>query len=480
MNDLPIPSIYTAILAQARMAPHEVAVIRPNEKITYRRFCQDIDLVSRLLQAEKLPAGSRVGIVANGVYSHWLASIALSRLGLLACSCPTANLDVLRPTAVITDFALEHPGARVIHMTKDWLAADAATLPPVADESLSPDSHARIVMSSGTTGVPKLAMFTARLLDERLRTISIAYGLSPKSRTLCLMGLNSVGGFVWPVGTWMAGGAVQLTPPRADKPLAQLLREKPNVLFASTAQLEQLVESLPAEFTPQPELVTYVAGSALPRALNRKARIRLGQSLVMVYGSTEVGTVTLAPAAHVEVKPGLTGYVFPPAQVQIVDENGQCLAPGASGEVRTRYVGQAMLYLDDPEATAQAFRDGWFHPGDLGVLGANGDLYIKGRLRELMNFGGVKVTPEAIDDALAGAPGVVELAAFAAIDARGKEWPQVAVVAAPGFEEDELRRRAAASFPSLPPLKVVVVDRLPRNEMGKVLRLELGAKHPAA
>ncbi|MBC7601570.1 MAG: acyl--CoA ligase, partial [Ramlibacter sp.] len=335
MSKLPVPSIYAAIQIHARMHPHETAVVTNTEILTYRRFCNVIDRVSRMLQAQNLPADSRVGVVVGSPYLSWLANIALSRLGLLTCICPQSSLDVLQPTVVVSDSPLTYKGAKVIVMTKEWFDPEAAPLDPVHDTPLDPDKPARIVLSSGTTGVPKLVMFTAMETDERLRTLPLAYGLTPTSRTLCLMGMPSVGGFVWPIGTWMAGGVVLLTTPGPKKPLVQLLRDKPTHLFVSTAQLEQLVQGLPQEFTPQTGMVTYVAGSVLPRALNHAARARLGQALVMIYGSTEVGTVTIAPAAHVDIKPGLTGYVCPPAEVQIVDENGLEVATGAPGIVRT-------------------------------------------------------------------------------------------------------------------------------------------------
>ncbi|MBC7602479.1 MAG: AMP-binding protein, partial [Ramlibacter sp.] len=292
--------------------------------------------------------------------------------------------------------------------------------------------------------------------------------------------MPSVGGFVWPIGTWMAGGVVLLTTPGPKKPLVQLLRDKPTHLFVSTAQLEQLVQGLPQEFTPQTGMATYVAGSVLPRALNHAARGRLGQALIMIYGSTEVGTVTVAPAAHVDIKPGLTGYVCPPAEVQIVDENGLEVANGATGIVRTRNVGQSHCYLDDEETTAQAFDGTWFYPGDLGALGQRGELFVQGRVRELMNFGGVKVTPDAIDEVAAQVAGVVEAASFAVKDKAGKEWPQIAVVAGPDFDEARLKTSVKASFPSLPALKVIKVDKLPRNDMGKILRQDLAGKYPMA
>ena len=474
MPHLPsVPSIYTPILYQSRLRPYEVAVVSESATITYREFCTHIERITRHLHSLGLPASSRVAVHIANLYMQWLVTISLSRMGLLSATAAPANYDVLAPDVVLTDReSPEAGGRRVVEIGKDWLDKPAEHLPPFVEPAHAPDAPARIILSSGTTGMPKLALYTYRELNQRSRGTAIAYALTATSRLMTTMGITSIGGFTLPLGCWAAGGCVALAVLRKGQPMSRLLRSRPTVMLVSTTQLDSLVQSLPADYAPLQPLSVYVAGSVLPQAVNRQARLRLTQSLTMVYGSTEVGTVALAPAAFADTRPGFTGYVVPPAWVEIVDEQGRPQPHGTTGEVRVRTEGQAALYLDDPEATAQAFRDGWFHPGDLGRLGPDGDLTIVGRVGELMNFGGVKLTPDVVEEALAGTPGVADMAVFA-LGTPGAERPCVAVVPSPGFTEEALVRRFVQAYPRLPAITVFRVDSIPRNDMGKVMRANL-------
>ncbi|WP_048440721.1 class I adenylate-forming enzyme family protein [Caenimonas sp. SL110] len=481
MPNKTVPSPYAAISARCAATPDALAVITPQHQVTYRQFCRDIETATRLLQALKLPTDSRVGVVTAGMYLHWVVTISLFRLGLLATSCAPASLPILKPTVVITDSGISHPGARAVNISREWLQSDAAGLPAFEDSLHEPDAPGRIVLSSGTTGVSKLALFTNQEFAERLSAVCADYAYTPQTREQCLMGVTSVGGIVWPLGCWMTGGTMLLSPLTPDKILAQFLRDKPTMMYASPAQLEALLSTLPPGFKRRDDLVMYVAGSVLSDALNRRTRERLTSNLVLVYGSTEIGTATLAPASDADGKPGLTGYAHPPVQIEIVDHEGQPVPAGELGEVRMRNLGQIHRYLDDEVETELTFRGGWFHPGDLGMLEANGALYIKGRVREVMNFGGLKVSPAAIDELLAGAPGVTDLAAFAA-EANGRTRPAVAVVAGAQFDEaaeGKLRERCRQAMPSLPKLAIMRVASIPRNEMGKIQRVELSRQFAA-
>ncbi|MES2633724.1 MAG: class I adenylate-forming enzyme family protein [Pseudomonadota bacterium] len=481
MPNKTVPSPYAEISARCAATPDALAVITPQYEVTYRQFCRDIETATRLLSAMELPRDSRVGVTMAGMYLHWVVTLSLFRLGLLATTCVPANLPILKPTVLITDSGISYPGARAVNISREWLQSETAGLPAFEDSPHPADAPGRIIMSSGTTGVSKLALFTHQEFAERLSAVRVDYPYTPQTREQCLMGVTSVGGIVWPLGCWMTGGTMLISPPTPDKLMAQFLRDKPNMMYASPAQLEALLNALPRGFERRDDLVMYVAGSVLSDALNRRTRERLTRNLVLVYGSTEIGTATLAPASDVDGKPGLTGYIHPPVQIEIVDHEGQTVPAGELGEVRMRNLGQVHRYLDDESETELTFRGGWFHPGDLGTLAADGALYIKGRVREVMNFGGLKVSPAAIDELLAGSAGVTDLAAFAA-EANGRSRPGVAVVADAQFDEAaaaQLRERCSKAMPSLPRLAIMRVASIPRNEMGKIQRVELARQFAA-
>jgi acyl-CoA synthetase (AMP-forming)/AMP-acid ligase II len=147
------------------------------------------------------------------------------------------------------------------------------------------------------------------------------------------------------------------------------------------------------------------------------------------------------------------------------------------GQIRAKSECQVHSYLNDPKSTAEYFRDGWFYPGDLGALDEQNGLFLHGRVSEVINMGGTKVAPSTIEEALVGIPGVAELAVFSIGTVDAGEHPGVAVVASGEVSDEDLHGRYRKAFPGLPPLTVHRVEKIPRNEMGKVLRAELTATY---
>ncbi|MES3003440.1 MAG: class I adenylate-forming enzyme family protein [Pseudomonadota bacterium] len=461
------PSVFGILQAHARLHPHEAAVISPRGAISYRDLCQHIDRVTRHLSSFELPAGSRVVISATNGYYRWMLYVALARLGMVSVVSPM--LDLAKPVAVVTDQPGTSGSFREILIKDSWMSAAADALPPFQEPRHPADDHCTIVLSSGTTGTPKLAPFSYAQVNERIRATIVSYSVSNSTRMLATVGMSTIGGLILPLAAWYSGGAVILAPAED----AGFMRFRPTIMFVSTAQLGGFAKSLGPDRTPIQPPTIFVAGSVLPRQVNLGARLRFGAAIMMVYGSTEVGTVTLAPAAHTDAMPALTGYVMPHAEVEIVDPQGKPVPHGTVGEVRVRTPGQVELYLDDPKTSAATFHDGWFHPGDMGVLGRKGDLSIVGRVNELMNFSGVKLAPHAVEEALGNIHGVSDLAVFSLSGPQG-ERPCIAVVPTSGmFGQDELAAKFQKAYPLLPKVTVFQVARIPRNDMGKVMRSQL-------
>lgn len=468
-------SFTDAIAFQARLDPHCVAVSLNSREIGYGAFWNDIAKVTTRLQRHGLPRGTLVAVHVQQVYLRWLAILALARLGLVSASLSDSpqEFELVAPPVVLSDRAASMPGATVIQAGEHWLDGECDAAFDRREADAQPDAPCRLVVSSGTTGTPKKALLTRRDVHERLRANARAYGLHPGARLATTMSTQAIGGFTMPLSCWAAGGAVVMASVPAGHALLHLLRLRPHVLFLSVVQLAELMDTLPPDYQASYQPRVYVAGSAIPSALARSVLLRVTQSLFVVYGSTEAGTVTMAHAARADGRPGFTGHVVPSAQVEIVDGQHRPVPAGQPGEVRIRAEGMIRRYQDEGDADAN-FRDGWFYPGDAGVLDESGGLAIIGRTREVMNFGGVKLAPDAVEHALHDCPGVIEFAAFS-LPADGRHLPWVAVVAGDDFRNEALAARFAASFPGLPALSIARVEKLPRNAMGKVLRGELAA-----
>ena len=152
---------------------------------------------------------------------------------------------------------------------------------------------------------------------------------------------------------------------------------------------------------------------------------------------------------------------------------------GGVGEECVRGPGVVDAYRANPEATAASFRDGWFRTGDSGVLSADGYLSLSGRLKELINRGGEKISPHEVEDALLGHPDVVEAVAFALPDAKYGETVGAAVVARSAIGEDALRAHCDGRLAAFKvPVRIHVVDAIPKGPTGKVQRRLLAEQLP--
>lgn len=195
----------------------------------------------------------------------------------------------------------------------------------------------------------------------------------------------------------------------------------------------------------------------------------------IVYATNEADTITLAdPALQAQV-PNTVGRPVAPLEVQVVDGEGRVLPAEQTGEVRVRGPGVASAYLDNPQATARSFRDGWFHPGDLAYLTQEGALVLLGRKDDMMIFDGMNIYPAEIENALLSHPAVREAAAFPARHERFQDVPMAAVTLSGSVSERALIEHCRNLIGIRHPRRVRIVQEFPRNAMGKILKRELVA-----
>jgi acyl-CoA synthetase (AMP-forming)/AMP-acid ligase II len=213
----------------------------------------------------------------------------------------------------------------------------------------------------------------------------------------------------------------------------------------------------------------------LTPSLQTRLQAALGVPVIQSYGTTETGTIAQIPLPPGQQRPGSVGLPLD-LEILVADERGDRLPPRAVGEVLVRGPGLMSGYEDDPDANRAAFLGDWFRTGDLGYLDDDGYLYLRGRLKELINRGGTKVSPVDVDEVLLQHPAVGEAAAFGVPHPSLSEDVAAAVVLKESAVADETALRDFC-LERLPPFKVptriVAVGELPRNALGKVKRLEL-------
>ena len=170
---------------------------------------------------------------------------------------------------------------------------------------------------------------------------------------------------------------------------------------------------------------------------------------------------------------GAVGYLFPWVKLEIVDEGDRSLGFDREGIVRIGGEDCVGSYLVADADSEGIFKDGWFYPGDLGILHKDGLLTIVGRTSEVINRGGVKIAPAIIEDVIKSHPAVADAGVVAVTDAKGMPQIWAGVVAKGKFSETEVLAFARGKLGDVTPNRIIAVGALPRNQLGKILRSEL-------
>jgi acyl-CoA synthetase (AMP-forming)/AMP-acid ligase II len=339
-----------------------------------------------------------------------------------------------------------------------------------------PDGVALLLHTSGTTSRPKAVPLRQRNLAASARRIAGSYGLGSDDRSYCLMPLFHVHGLVATSLASLAAGGVVVIPRRPHA--GALWRHISEHQVSWFSAVPTILAKLPEAPNGDPGTLRFArsCSSALAPALWESLEARFGVPLVEAYGMTEAShQMTSNPLPPAERRPGTVG-VSAGAEVAILDAEWKPVASGEPGEVAVRGPGLVDGYLNNPAANEASFRGGWFRTGDLGRLSEDGYLTLDGRLKELINRGGEKITPREIDETLLGHPAVREAVAYAVPDAKWGEVVHAAVVASESLSPNELRDFCAERLaPFKVPKRIHVVDTIPKGSTGKIQRNSLAA-----
>ncbi len=348
---------------------------------------------------------------------------------------------------------------------------------------------ALVLHTSGTTARPKIVPLTRANLAASARAVSATLELEPHDVGIEVMPLFHVHGLVAGLlAPLRAGSAVVATPGfHAPDFAGWFVGARPTWLTAVPTMHLSLVERLAGHASEAPDrplrLVRSSSASLAPGLLAQMERV-LGAPMIEAYGMTEgahqLASNGLGPDQR---RPGRVGQAAG-AEIRVRvghdAESGRWAEPGEAGEVVVRGPGVTAGYVSaDPEVNRRAWVDGWLRTGDLGWLDDEGYLTLTGRLKELINRGGEKISPREVDEVLLEHPAVSQAVTFGVTDPRLGEAVAAAVVAAPQATpaERDLRQFVAQRLAvHKVPRRVVVVDRLPTGPSGKVKRVGLGAQ----
>ncbi len=353
----------------------------------------------------------------------------------------------------------------------------------------SPGDVALVLHTSGTTSRPKIVPLTHANLCASARNVRETLALTEDDRCLNVMPLFHIHGLVAAtLGSLSAGGTLICSPGFVAPEFFAWIDATRPTWYTAVPTIHQSVLSRAAAhreiIARRPLRFIRSSSAALPPTVMAELEATFGVPVIEAYGMTEaahqMASNPLPPAVR---KPGTVGRAAGP-QVAILEppgESGACrlLPPGQTGEIVIRGANVTLGYENNPEANASAFLDGWFRTGDQGQLDTDGYLSITGRLKEIINRGGEKISPREVDEVLLTHPAVAQAVAFGMPHATLGEDVAAAVVLRPESTatEAELREFAAARLaPFKVPAKILLLDQIPKGPTGKVQRIGLAAR----
>ncbi len=359
-----------------------------------------------------------------------------------------------------------------------------AATPPQRPGPADADDTALILHTSGTTSRPKIVPLSHANLCASAANIAETLSLSPDDLCLNIMPLFHIHGLIAAVLSSIGAGAGVVCTPgfNALKFFPWLAEFRPS-WYTAVPTMHQAILARAGRNRDQiaaaPLRLIRSSSSSLPPQVMAELEEVFAAPVIEAYGMTEathqMASNPLPPRAR---KPGTVGVAAGP-EVAIMDTGGTLLNQGEVGEVVIRGANVTAAYENNPKANAEAFTGGWFRTGDQGVMDDEGYLTITGRLKEIINRGGEKISPREVDEVLMDHPAIQQAVTFAMPHPKLGEDVAAAVVLREGSSatERDIRDFAAGRLADFKvPRKVLVLDEIPKGATGKLQRIGLADK----
>ena len=485
------------LIARAEEHGDRTAITASEGTFTYNQLLTDSNAVaSCLLDGSDDLNEARVAFLTQPGYQYAAIQWGVWRAGgvtvPLATSHPRPELEYMLEdsgsTIVIADSTYaaklrpiaEAMGLRFL-LTSELLATSPGPLPGV-----SPALRAMIIYTSGTTNKPKGVVSTHNTIEAQITSLVEAWGWSADDHILHVLPLHHIHGIVNVLGCSLWSGALcEMLPAFDAEKVWERIENSPMTMFMAVPTIyARLVTSWNAASPDRQKALTaacaklrlMVSGSAaLPVQTLEEWQGISGHVLLERYGMTEIGMALSNPLNGVR-KPGFVGTPLPLVEMRLVDEDNKPVEPGETGEIQVKGPCVFQEYWGKPEATSSEFVGGWFRTGDVAIM-EDGAYRILGRSSvDIIKTGGFKVSALEVEDVLREHPAISDCAVVGMEDLEwGERVCAALVLAKDGFltlEElrDWSRERLA---PYKMPSRMIPVDELPRNAMGKVVKPDL-------
>ena len=494
----------------ARQRADAVAISAPSASpLSYGALNALVDRTVKTLNGLGIGRGDRVGLVLPNCPEMATAFVAVAG----ACTCAPLNmayradefefyLSDLSAKALVVAQGAETParavaaklGIAVIELLPHpergagdfelLAAASAQTTPAAHGGPAQADDVALILHTSGTTSRPKIVPLSHRNVCASARNISGTLQLTEDDVELHIMPLFHIHGLIAGVLAPMAvGSQIFVTPGFNALKFFGWMKECKPSWYTAVPTMHQTILSRAAGnadvIRDNPLRFVRSSSSSMPPQVIAELEAVFKAPLIEAYGMTEaahqMASNPLPPARRI---PGSVGLAAGP-EVAVMDNAGNLLPPDTIGEVVIRGDNVTAGYENNPKANAEAYTNGWFRTGDQGTLTADGYLTLTGRLKEIINRGGEKISPREVDEVLMDHPAVAQVETFGMPHAKLGEDVAAAVVLREGqsLTERELREFAATRLADFKvPRKILFMAEIPKGATGKLQRIGLAEK----
>jgi acyl-CoA synthetase (AMP-forming)/AMP-acid ligase II len=473
--------------------------------LTYRDFYEQVRRTVGALRAQGIRRNERVALVLPNGPEAAAAFVAVSSAATSAPLNPAYRaeefdfyLSDLRAKALIIAEGMDSPaievararGVAVLRLRAGERAGEfdlgeaPGTHGPAGESDFAEPSDVALVMhTSGTTSRPKIVPLTHANITRSAANIARSLALTSEDRCLNIMPLFHIHGLMAAVlATIEAGASVVCTPGFDAMKFFAWLTEFEPTWYTAAPTMHQAILARSSRHREAAagrlRLIRSSSASLAPQVLEELQSV-FGAPVIEAYGMTEaahqMASNPLPPKAR---KPGSVGLAAGP-EIAVMNQAGEMLPAGETGEVVIRGENVAAGYENNPDANRDAFVAGWFRTGDQGYLDEEGYLYLTGRLKEIINRGGEKISPREVDEVLLDHPAVEQALTFALPHEKLGEEVAAAIILRSGgaATAKDLRQFAAQRLADFKvPRKFVFLDEIPKGATGKLQRIGLAKK----
>jgi fatty-acyl-CoA synthase len=498
----------------ARRYPDKPAIVAGDVRMSFAEFDAAVNRAAHALADRGLAKGDRLALLSHNSWQFGVLAFATAKLGVVLVP---VNF-MLGPDEIA--YILGHSGARGI-VAEDALAPTAekalaaagledgvrgwialsGTAPAEGWEDVdawcrdgddSPpqvlvadDDPLRLMYTSGTESRPKGVMLSSRSLISQYVSCVVDGGMSADDVEVHALPMYHCAQLdcFFSVDVYLGATSIILPGPDPAALLATIAREKVTKLFCPPTVWISLLRHPDFDTTDLSSLRTgYYGASPMPVEVLRELQRRLPDvQLWNFYGQTEMSPLATILRPHEQLeRAGSAGRAALNVETTLVDDDGAPVAPGQIGEIVHRSPHVALGYYEDESKTAEAFRDGWFHSGDLGVMTEDGYLSVVDRKKDMIKTGGENVASREVEEAIYELDGVAEVAVFGISHAHWIEAVTAVVVPKAGvtLTVEQVTAHCRGKLAGYKrPKYVVLTDALPKNPSGKILKRELRQQH---